>query len=190
MLMQLDQLIPPQRIAGIKSLEILYEFFEEVAPWSYTVDPEGKADVDKFSSTLKKISELLPNLKSLYFSVQWIGRIHVLDTGVLRPMELLLMQATDSFIAGLGTSLWEIYLAVPASMYKIGRDSAVANGDVVEHAAHGQLERYWRPLSGPSAHKGYWVRLGQKDLKWPDHSTVMGAVDPRYMDTDWILYAR
>lgn len=143
---------------------------------------------------LRALLSSFRGLKTLYISVQWTGMEPVVSYAHYEaeasrdPAETMLMRRIDAMVRQLPASIQSFSLAVPSSTYRDQCSIVQAlDGHVVEHVSEGaKCERLWRPVSKGIAHDGYWVRLGQRDLRLGGQSSMQDSLRPH----EWILYAQ
>lgn len=191
-----DRLLLPQRLLSIASLELLWDFGTH-PPWAHSFPAATKDLMDSFEDMLRAVRSSFRGLKSLYISVQWNGRAPVTAysryqgqaDASAEAVEHMLMRRVDIFLVKhLPASLVDFALAVPSSVYMDQCNKALAaTQPIIEHVSDGaRHERFWRPVEGGVAHAGYWVRLGQRDLRIAEH----GAMSDSLLPHEWILFAQ
>ncbi|OAA59922.1 hypothetical protein ISF_05933 [Cordyceps fumosorosea ARSEF 2679] len=193
LILDADRLLLPQRLAAITSLQVLWDFGSR-PPWAESFPSKAKELIGVFEAMLRAVLSSFRGLKTLYISVQWTGREPQV-TGPWWPgngpddaVERLLMRRVDAMVRQLPARVADFALAVPSSIYveqcQVARETP---GRTVEHVSDGaRYERFWRPVEKGNAHAGYWVRLGQKDMKISEQSMVSDTLRPH----EWILYAQ
>lgn len=180
LLCNIDQFLLPQRRSCVNSVELTWEFD---GPRLQDRD----CSIPSFNEFLQVVPGMFPRVEFLYLAVQWrapcpppgaVPDPSLSSEWECETMEDTVMGPVDMMVRRLGPRVRECSVAIPSSMYGPRRRQAREAGEVVERASHGgQLERYWRPLSGDSAHhQGYWVREGLRDLAFPDLSPLDEAV--------------
>lgn len=180
-------------MAAITSLEVLWDFGSH-PPWADSFPSKTRELMQEFEDMLRVILSSFRGLKTLYISVQWTGRDPVvaysrqMGDGSEDAVERLLMRRVDGLVRMLPARVTNFALAVPSSIYveqcNVARETP---GRAVEHVSDGaRYERCWRPVDRGVAHAGYWVRLGQRDLRISEHSTMSDSLYPH----EWILYAQ
>ncbi|ATY63714.1 hypothetical protein A9K55_008046 [Cordyceps militaris] len=193
LILNADRLLLPQRVAAITSLEVLWDF-GPYPPWADSFPSKTKELLGAFEDMLRAVLSSFRGLKVLYISVQWTGRDPlVVDPGKVGSgsediVEQLLMRRVDALVRQLPARVADFAFAVPSSIYaeqcQIARETP---GRTVEHVSDGATyERFWRPVGKSIAHAGYWVRLGQKDMRISQHSMMLDSLPPH----ERILYAQ
>ncbi|OAA76810.1 hypothetical protein LEL_06494 [Akanthomyces lecanii RCEF 1005] len=193
LILDIDRLLLPQRVAAITSLEVLWDFGSH-PPWADSFPSKTRELMQEFEDMLRAILSSFRGLKTLYISAQWTGRDPVIaysrqmGGGSEDAVERLLMRRVDGLVRMLPARVTDFAFAVPSSIYveqcNVARETP---GRTVEHVSDGaRYERCWRPVDRGVAHAGYWVRLGQRDLRISEHSTMSDSLLPH----EWILYAQ
>ncbi len=194
LILDIDRLLLPQRVTAITSLEMLWDFGSH-PPWADSFPSKTKELMQEFEDMLRTVLSSFRGLKTLYISVQWTGRDPVVahsrqmgSSGSEDAVERLLMRRVDGMVRQLPARVADFALAVPSSIYmeqcNVARETP---GRPVEHVSDGaRYERFWRPVDKGVAHAGYWVRLGQRDLRISEHSTMSDSLLPH----EWTLYAQ
>ncbi|TQW00918.1 hypothetical protein V2A60_001951 [Cordyceps javanica] len=193
LILDADRLLLPQRVAAITSLEVLWDFGSH-PPWADSFPSKTAELMRAFESMLRAVRSTFGGLKTLYISVQWTGQdsfgVHsrMAVGGYDGVVEGMLMRRVDGMVRQLPARVADFAFAIPSSIY--GEQCQIARetpGRMVEHVSEGaRHERFWRPVDGGIAHAGYWVRLGQKDMRISEHGTLPDQLQPH----EWILYAQ
>jgi hypothetical protein len=156
----LPLLILPQRLAYIKSLEMVWDLNPPADSFTY----EAMTDV-VMSSFL--------SLRKLRISINpGIGK--AADTGLsayFKRREQELLGPLDEMVRKkIGPKLQDCCIAIPCRDYFALNHRARREGARVERAAAGSLywEQFWRTVpveqDGQSQNEGYWVRRGQQEM--------------------------
>ncbi|KAF7545248.1 hypothetical protein G7Z17_g9315 [Cylindrodendrum hubeiense] len=171
MIMHLPRLLIPQRLEAITSVELLWDW-EPFLQRGKTSAFSPRSDCDSFQAFLDFIPTAFPKIRSLYVSLQ--GKMNGYKTSQYPPepeerfgiLEKTIMIPVDNMVRMLGVNVQDISIAIPSSHYYHYRSYAQTMGWTVEQTHKtGQLERHWRPLADCQFRSGYWVPLGQKDLR-------------------------
>ncbi|CAM1511966.1 Fc.00g094790.m01.CDS01 [Cosmosporella sp. VM-42] len=189
MIMQLPRLLLPQRLASIKSMELVWEFVPfprqgETRPTSPMID------LVSFYSFLDAFPSMLGHIRTLYISFQGQLKPHWTSFSIsgnewFQFTETLIMNPIDDMVRKLGPEVRDCSIAIPSSLYASRRDRAREAGELVHQTMYGgHIECHWRPLADSEHRSGYWVLLGQKDLgyPWPGCATLVSD------DEDWVLH--
>lgn len=193
LILDADRLLLPQRLAVITSLELLWDFGSH-PPWADSFPSKTKELMEGFESMLRAVLSSFRGLKRLYISVQWTGRDPVvvysrrMGGSSSDAVERMLMQRMDRMVRQMPPRLTDFAFAIPSSIYMEQCQAARETpGRTVEHVSDGaRFERFWRPVAKGVAHAGYWVRLGQRDVKLDPQSSMSDVLFPH----EWILYAQ
>ncbi|KAJ6789898.1 hypothetical protein PWT90_03412 [Aphanocladium album] len=200
LILDADRLLLPQRLAAITSLEVLWDFGSH-PPWADSFPGKSRELMETFDNMLRAVLSSFRGLKTLYISAQWTGREPVMAYDTRRRLgggggpgsdgivERMLMQRIDRMVRQMPARVTEFTFAIPSSIYMEQCQTAAASGggQMVEHISDGaRYERFWRPVDRGAAHAGYWVRLGQRDLKLDTQSNLADSLLPH----EWILYAQ
>lgn len=195
-----DRLLLPQRVASITSLELLWDFGPR-PPWADSFPSKARELLDSFEDMLRALRSSFRGLKNLYISVQWSEKEPTViysrhppqgggGSAAGEPAEYLLMKRVDALVQQLPARVAAFSLAIPSSIYQAQcHEAKETPGRVVEHVSDGKrYERFWRPVgnNGGGAHNGYWVRLGQRDIRLAAQTTMSDELLPH----EWILYAQ
>ncbi|EWG45115.1 hypothetical protein FVEG_06037 [Fusarium verticillioides 7600] len=177
MIMNMHDFFQQQRLNSITSVEIIWE----CAPWilpdiedhSRFVPP--LSDMESFRQFLKAIPNIFPNIKKLYVSLQ--GDMIPKSYGQLRDTDkystkerILLVERNiilkvDQMVPYLKPHV-DFSIAYPTSTYAVQRSLALRQGWTVKQRHEtGEVERHWRPLAKCKPRTGYWVCLGDKDVR-------------------------
>lgn len=170
MIRHLPQLLPPQRLASITSVEMLWHLRPFQDAGSHDPSESGLA---AFQTLLDSLPSTFPRLRKLYLSLQ--GDIK--PTGVpydkfLDVTESSIMTPIDDLVRRLGPHMKECDIAIPSGLYGPRKYNATGTRLKLGRKVRGKWERLWRELpetetgdGGCTAHlPGYWIRLGQMDL--------------------------
>lgn len=168
----LRQLILPQRLASITSIEVLCYLHD---PSDSRPAPEGYSDFIDFHSLINLLPKAFPCLKRLHLSVQgYIWATHWDRTNqiaIASSMDLYVLKPLERVLQQMGIQSCKIFL--PTSLY--GAILYRETGQVLEppalRPADYEPRCRWRDLSGHESGsgqattpmKGYWIVLGKRD---------------------------
>ncbi|KAF4345388.1 hypothetical protein FBEOM_689 [Fusarium beomiforme] len=176
LIMNIHNFFQQQRLNAITSVEIVWEF----APWVLqdtsddfrAVPPLG--NIESFRQFLKAIPNIFPNIKKLYISLQGgmtpkshgqnsehqystKERIQLVKKNIIRKVDLMVPYLKPHV---------DFSIAYPTSTYAVQRSLALRQGwKVMQRHETGDVERHWRPLAKCKPRTGYWVCLGDKDVR-------------------------
>jgi hypothetical protein len=163
----LPMLLLPQRLASIKSLELIWDLILFCPIQSTHYDQLVGWPV--FIAFIKIVLADFPYLKKLYISIQ--TGTHMSDhLQSLERAERKLFTPLDEMLKLIAGQLESFEVAVPISHYAALVEKAEENGCVIESGGKGDLSwgRYWRSVTleqegQPPRNIGYWVRKGVDD---------------------------
>lgn len=166
MIICLPQLLLPQRLAGITSIEILWHLRPSTD--SRHSDPPGTHLIN-FFRLLNVLPMTFPRLRELYLSLQSTMKSpkrQVIDTN-----EATIMSPVDEMVRRFHPRLKIFTFAVPSSLFKPIAKMAAGNEPRLINDNPRHMDRLWRELprtdtedrNRTSPLRGYWVALGQRD---------------------------
>ncbi|CAI6095850.1 unnamed protein product [Clonostachys chloroleuca] len=171
MLLHLDKLLLPQRLANIRSVELVW-FFK---PYR-THSPQGPLDdLPTFYEFLAKIPATFPNVRSFYMALHGDithmtdrngRRVYMDDAESIEITDREVMSPIDAMVGKL-RQLDDCTIALSSLEYERRRKRAVDAVDTVVYQVHlgGWQERHWRVRKGEMGYsQGYWVQLGHREL--------------------------
>jgi hypothetical protein len=183
MLLNLDKLLLPQRLASIRSMEIVWELAAFPKPLPY-LGPF--TDLESYNKLLSILPDLFPNLQSLLFCLQGhLVPFILLDDDWDEPaprspeetdqlVEDTIMAPLDAMVKRLPNNIRSFSVAISSGLYAHMRHRVKTTKSkgkkVVEQIQYGALvERHWRELGrdADSTRTGYWIQLGRRDRPWP-----------------------
>jgi hypothetical protein len=154
----LPLLILPQRLASIKSLEMVW-------------DLQASVDSSTYEAMLDVVMSALPSLQKLHISIDHCLRMAPgIGDYVDRREQELLVPMDDMMRKKIGPKLQDCQIALPCRLYYALYDRARSAGARVQRSAPGSLhwEQFWRSVpveqGGKSQNEGYWVRNGLDDM--------------------------
>ncbi|CAG9987648.1 unnamed protein product [Clonostachys byssicola] len=178
MLLNLDKLLPPQRLSSIKSLELIWTFDPYLCN-SLPIE-EPCRDLESFQRFLEALPVFFPRVQRLHVAIQ--GQVFPVElksrswefmedtSKVIEIIEKNMLTPFDEMVHRLGPGAREVTLACSSYLYARLRGVALENNAAVVQQVHlgAEKERHWRALpsgKGRNNHLGgYWVQLGQRDL--------------------------
>lgn len=147
-LMQLGELLLPQRISSINSVELLWEF--DPFPRIQELPVRGPlSDMESFYRFLDAVPSMFPNVQRLYVSLQGLlhpttvidGRTNYNDR--ISTADNYIMKPVDDMVRKLGAHVLDCSVAIPSSLYAPQRDRTRDMGGQIEQAyLGGKLERH------------------------------------------------
>uniref|UniRef100_A0A0B7KGU7 DUF7730 domain-containing protein n=1 Tax=Bionectria ochroleuca TaxID=29856 RepID=A0A0B7KGU7_BIOOC len=199
MMLHLDELILPQRLSIIKSVELVW-FFKPY-PWSHS--KSGPLDdLLTFNKFLAILSRVLPNLRSCYLALQGDILPRVPGEGYVPCMEDVsksvkitdrdIMRPIDSMVGKLGSQVTDFRVALSSLAYQAyqGRraEASKLGKAIVEQVHDGHLiERHWRSIDKGTNLKGYWIQLGHRDLIRNPHQIYCFSSPPEIPEEDQVF---
>ena len=157
LIQHLPLLILPQRLASIKSLEMVWDLHPSV-------------DSSTYQAMTNVVTSAFPSLRKLYISIEpGIGKPAGFDDYIDWREQELLAPMDEMVRKKIGPTLQDCQIALPCKLYQALHDRARSAGARVERAAPGSLywEQFWRSVSmeqgGQSPNEGYWVRRGLEE---------------------------
>ncbi|KAF4434557.1 hypothetical protein FACUT_7858 [Fusarium acutatum] len=177
MIMNMHGFFQQQRLNAITSVEIVWEFTPWIMP---DIEDQSRSvpllsDIESFRQFLKAIPNLFLNIKKLYVSLQ--GDMIPKSYGQLRGtdkystkerialVERNIIWKVDQMVPCLKPHV-DFSIAYPTSTYAVQRSLALRRGWTVKQRHEtGEVERHWRPLAKCKPRTGYWVCLGDKDVR-------------------------
>ncbi|KAH7222236.1 hypothetical protein BKA60DRAFT_607451 [Fusarium oxysporum] len=185
MILNMHDFFQQQRLNAITSVEIIWEF----TPWILPDISEDLrvapplSDIETFRQFLKAIPGLFLNIKKLYVSLQgdMIPKSHGQNSEYqystkerIELVEKNIIWKVDEMVPYLKPHV-DFSIAYPTSTYAVQRSLAFRQGWTVKQRHEtGEVERHWRPLAKCKPRTGYWVCLGDKDVRRQRARGVIG----------------
>ncbi|KAG7431201.1 hypothetical protein NW761_004717 [Fusarium oxysporum] len=185
MILNMHNFFQQQRLNAITSVEIIWEF----TPWILPDISEDLrvapplSDIETFRQFLKAIPGLFLNIKKLYVSLQGDmipksrGQNSEYQYSTKQRIELVeknIIWKVDEMVPYLKPHV-DFSIAYPTSTYAVQRSLAFRQGWTVKQRHEtGEVERHWRPLAKCKPRTGYWVCLGDKDVRRQRARGVIG----------------
>ncbi|KAG5746726.1 hypothetical protein H9Q69_011247 [Fusarium xylarioides] len=176
MILNMHDFFQQQRLNAITSFEIVWD----LTPWIMTeiVDTFKVApplsDIETFRQFLKAIPILFLNVKKLHISLQGdmipksYGQNSEHQYSTKERIDVVRHNITsrvDEMVPRLKPHV-DFSIAYPTSTYAVQRSLALRQGWTVKQRHEtGEVERHWRPLAKCKPRTGYWVCLGDKDVR-------------------------
>jgi hypothetical protein len=190
MINHLPELLLPQRLAQIRSVEMRWNVY----PFRHAMphDPPNSG-LPAFLNLIEALPSTFPHIRKLFISI---------DDGAepgmkLRPTiseaqnlnEPAIMQPVDDLVRRLGPDLQMFDFALPASLYR--RIKMVATGKDLMRGwkSSGKRDRIWRELPEIEMGRhathlpGYWVNSGQIDMLPLSPIPCFGGAPASYSDS-------
>lgn len=168
MIQNLPRLLLPQRLASIRSVELVLDFDPSRNTERHYLP---KCDLPTYHSLLKEVPLIFPHLRKLHLSLT--GKLKPLDMDYEEfgnASETIVMAPMDDLVCRLGF-LQNFDVNLPASTYWHPKEKATGNGGRLTGSFLLERDRFWRELhltekeNGATSHlQDYWVRLGQIDI--------------------------
>lgn len=185
MICHLPQLLLPQRLGNITSVEMVWNFhpFRDAGP--HGLPDSG---LTAFYNLLDLLPGTFPHLRKLYLSLQgdMKSSLGVPTEKHFDVIESAIMKPVDDMVRRLDPRVDECDIAIPTSLYHPRKYKATGTSLKLGRKVCGEWERFWRELSPPAttgdgggtAHlrRGYWVRLGQMDIPLSQVDALAGEV--------------
>jgi hypothetical protein len=171
MIVHLPQLLLPQRLSSIKSVEMLWHLHLYQGSVPHGLLDSGLAT---FHSLLDCLPSTFPHLRKLYVSLQ--GDLKPKNVPLHKLMDVsepVIMKPVDDMVRRLGPHVQECHIAIPFTLYEPRRYKATGTTLKTGWRIRNEWQRFWRQLpdtgtgdnGARTAHlRGYWVDLGQMDV--------------------------
>ncbi|KAJ9424112.1 hypothetical protein QL093DRAFT_2576721 [Fusarium oxysporum] len=174
MILNMHNFFQQQRLNAITSVEIIWEF----TPWILPDISEDLrvapplSDIETFRQFLKAIPGLFLNIKKLYVSLQ--GDMIPKSRGQNSEYQYSTKERIELVEKNI---IWKVdemvpYLKPPCRL--LDRLSYKYGWIVKQRQETGEVERHWRPLVKCKPRTGYWVCLGDKDVRRQRARGVIG----------------
>ncbi|KAF5593986.1 hypothetical protein FPANT_4981 [Fusarium pseudoanthophilum] len=203
MVLNMHDFFQQQRLNAITSVEIVWEFTPWVLPdisEDFRVAPP-LCDIESFRQFLKTIPNLFLNIKKLYVSLQGDmipksygqNSEHKYSTKErIQLVEKNIIWKVDAMVTYLKPNV-DFSIAYPTSTYAVQRSLALRQGWTVKQRHEtGEVERHWRPLARCQPRTGYWVCLGDKDVRRKRARGIIGHkhMPARVSETQYDVFFR
>jgi hypothetical protein len=167
-LWHLPSLLPPQHLAAIKKVELIWDMHPWDPPTPDKDYPRASVSLEGYTAVIEALPKTLPNLRFLYLSLQGAlqpPHVAVLDTKQVAIAEDLLLPI-DRLVTRLG--LLDCHIALPLSFVEMLRHKANGGGIIPWHRDDWKPTRVWRQLTvqdqSDGVVAGYWICPGKNDL--------------------------
>lgn len=199
MLLHLDKLILPQRLANIRSVELVWHF-KPYPPHYSTAGPLD--DLDTFYTLLAALPNIFPNLKSFYMGLHGDitpmkerngnsgNRGYMDDAKSIEISDREILAPIDKMLQNLGPQLKDCTIALGSLEYERRRRQAIEAADTKVEQVHLGCwkERHWRRLDKQEGHLGgYWIELGHRELSLMYMCSMGEPIQDRYPPEDEVL---
>ncbi|KAI1042739.1 hypothetical protein LB505_001096 [Fusarium chuoi] len=203
MILNMHDFFQQQRLNAITSVEIVWDF----TPWfildtneDFRVAPP-LSDIESFRQFLKAIPNLFLNIRKLYVSLQGdmipksYGQISETQYSTkqrIKVVEENIIMKVDQMVPYLKPHV-DFSVAYPTSTYAVQRSLALRQGWTVKQRHEtGEVERHWRPLAKCKPRTGYWVCLGDKDVRKKRARGIIGHkhMPGRVSETQYEVFFR
>ncbi|KAF5554539.1 hypothetical protein FMEXI_2007 [Fusarium mexicanum] len=203
MILNIHDFFQQQRLNAITSVEIVWEFTPWILPdisEDFRASPP-LSDMETFRQFLKAIPKLFLNIKKLYVSLQGdmipksYGQISDYKYSTKERIELVeknIILKVDQMVPYLKPHV-DFSIAYPTSTYAVQRSLALRQGWTVKQRHEtGEVERHWRPLAKCQPRTGYWVCLGDKDVRKKRARGIIGHkhMPARVSETQYEVFFR
>lgn len=144
MILHLPQLLLPQRLGSITSVEMLWylRLFQDSEPY----DPLDSV-LAFFHSLLDTLPSTFPHLRKLSVSLEGVTKNMSL-TKLIEASESVIMTPVDDMLRRLGPFMQECHVALPLLLYEPRRyKTTAANLALLESSIPDEWCRFWRELS-------------------------------------------
>ncbi|KAF5691155.1 hypothetical protein FCIRC_563 [Fusarium circinatum] len=203
MILNIHDFFQQQRLNAITSVEIVWEFTPWILPdisEDFRASPP-LSDIETFRQFLKTIPKLFLNIKKLYVSLQGdmipksYGQISDYKYSTKERIELVeknIILKVDQMVPYLKPHV-DFSIAYPTSTYAVQRSLAHRQGWTVKQRHEtGEVERHWRPLAKCQPRTGYWVCLGDKDVRKKRARGIIGHkhMPARVSETQYEVFFR
>ncbi|KAF5723900.1 hypothetical protein FMUND_1344 [Fusarium mundagurra] len=189
MLLNMHDFFQPQRLDAITSVEIVWDFTPWILPdisEELRIAPPS-SDIATFRQFLQTIPKLFLNVNKLYVSLQgdMIPKSHGQNSEHkystkerIQLVEKNIIWKVDEMVTYLKPHV-DFSIAYPTSTYAVQRSLALRYGYIVKQRHEtGEVERHWRPVHKCQPRTGYWVCLGDKDVR---RNRARGIIGHKHM---------
>ncbi|KAM5448336.1 hypothetical protein MaudCBS49596_005424 [Microsporum audouinii] len=181
----LPRFLPPQRLANIRSLEVVWSLHMFEKQECNGTDHQNRSH-SAFLRYLEMIPTILPELRKLFLSLQ--GEMFPprnSDCDLFNLVDTLILAPVDMMVRGMGARLKKFDLALPYRVYSIIRyktSNSKHYGLGSRRLMKMKRERVWRDLTKPDTiygHlPGYWINRGHRDISLDSAAFDMDAEEP------------
>lgn len=147
LMLGLERLLLPQRLAGVRALEMVWELRGEA----------GGTPREVFGRLLGGVPGVFPRLERLWISLQG-GLFHLgarLAPGRVDEAERDVVEPLDGMVLRFERPLQQCIVELPYTLFVPLQDRA-------QDASSAEGMGFWRSL--PAGERGYWVKCGDEDL--------------------------
>ncbi|KAF4498708.1 hypothetical protein FAGAP_5111 [Fusarium agapanthi] len=203
MILNMHDFFQQQRLNAITSVEIVWEFTPWILP-DISEDLRASpplSDIETFRQFLKAIPNLFLNIKKIYVSLQGdmipksYGQNSDYKYSTKQRIELVeknIILKVDQMVPYLKPHV-DFSIAYPTSTYAVQRSLALRQGwTVKQRHGTGEVERHWRQLAKCQPRTGYWVCLGDKDVRKKRARGIIGHkhMPARVSETQYEVFFR
>jgi len=164
----LPLLLPPQRLASITSLELIWDLvlFRPL----HSPEAEQENGFPAYNALVRLVASAFPCLRKLYISIQTGSHVADPSADHVESDEQKLLGPIDELVRKIGPQLRDCQIAPPRSLHAALMSRAESAGTRIDSGGQAGLSwtRFWRPVTVEKGEQseneiGYWVRQGMDD---------------------------
>ncbi|KAL8808097.1 MAG: hypothetical protein Q9200_004413, partial [Gallowayella weberi] len=179
LIQNIDKFLLPQRLATIKSLELVWElstmgallwsYLDETPPTEENLDPEVRRALSLYTALMAKIPQTFPSISNLHISISVTTYIANPLLTTIATLQHHLFAPADATARSLGSQLHAFQITPNASLYKALARRATEQGAREEKGPSMApfWRRFWRSVDSDddrvTGNVGYWVGRGKDD---------------------------